>query len=75
MLNTFRPAIVPSLIYSVYKINNLSETIYKDFAYNMITFLGFDYILFLCSTTLSISSNFKFYNNNFYLDLEIGEKT
>jgi hypothetical protein len=71
----YRPAIIPSLLYSIYKIDNLSNNIYKDFTYNMTTFLGFDYILFLLSIGLTTSIKLQFHNNNFYLDLEIGEKS
>jgi hypothetical protein len=71
----YRPAIIPSLLYSIYKIDNLSSNIYKDFTYNMVIFLGFDYILFLLSIGLTTGINLQFHNNNFYLDLEIGEKS
>ena len=75
IFHSYRPAIIPSLIYSIYKLNNLSNSIYKDFTYNIVTFLGLDYILFLLSIGLSTGIHFKFHNNNFYIDLEIGEKT
>jgi len=75
MFYYYRPAIIPSLLYSTYKLNSLSNSIYKDFTYNMITFLGFDYMLFLLSIGVSTGINLKFHNNNFYLDLEIGEKS
>lgn len=71
----YRPAIVPSVLYSIYKINNLSNNIYKDFAYNTAIFLGFDYFLFLLSIGINIDGKLMFHNNNFYLDLEIGEKS
>ena len=71
----YRPAIIPSIIYSIYKIDNLSINSYKDFVYNTTIFLGFDYILFLLSIGINIGGKLKFHNNNFYLDLEIGEKS
>jgi hypothetical protein len=71
----YRPAIFPCILYSIYKINNLSTNIYKDFAYNTAFFLGFDYILFLFSIGINIDGKLMFHNNNFYLDLEIGEKS
>jgi hypothetical protein len=71
----YRPAIIPSILYSTYKLNNFSNSIYKDFTYNMTIFLGFDYILFLLSIGLNTNIHFKFHNNNFYIDLEIGEKS
>ena len=71
----YRPAIIPSLLYSTYKLNSLSNNIYKDFIYNMSLFLGFDYMLFLLSIGVSSGIHLKFHNNNFYLDLEIGEKS
>lgn len=71
----YRPAIFPCILYSVYSANKLSSSIYKDFAYNIVMFLGFDYLLFLLTIGINIDGKIMFHNNNFYLDLEIGEKS
>jgi len=65
----YKPAIMPALLYTLYKGNKEAS-----YFYTFGSFLLFDLTLALFSVSLGTQFYIKFYENKWNIDLKIGKK-